>query len=197
MTETMRISITTLRQFVVALRASYKADIHGRTVRDISRDVTRQQRVENSQARLGYLVPLYNALHSAVQQAGTDATGGVKAYAKQFEKLGKLIREHGEYHHEKYFGDDVGELPLLVPVVGVPIENWLAITINQVIGQVAQQVADERNLARQRAMDAEKARKAFLASLNAEQRGLLQQALDAALAKGSHAISVDKRDLVA
>jgi hypothetical protein len=195
MTEIMRTSITALREFVVALRASYHADINGRTVRDISRDVTLEQRVGESQARLSYLVPLYKALHSAVQQAGTGAAGGVKAYTKQFEKLGKLIREHIDYHQDKYFGGDVGGLSILVPVEGVPVENWLACTIDEVIAQVQQAVADERDAARRRAMDAEQARKAFLASLNGEQRVLLQHALDAALAKGSHAISVDRRDL--
>lgn len=195
MTETMRTSITALREVVVALRASYHTSIKGRTVRDISRDVPLEQHVGESQVRLAYLVPLYKALHSAVQQAGTGAAGGVKAYTKQFEKLGKLIREHVDHHQEKYFGGKVGKLQILVPVEGVPVENWLAATIDEVVAQVQQHRKDEREAARQRAMGAEQARKAFLASLNDDQRVLLQHALDAALANGSHAISVDRRDL--
>lgn len=197
MTETMRITITALRQFVEALRTGYHADIKGRTVRDISRDVTLEQRVGDSRVRLGYLVPLYKALNSAVQQAGTGAAGGAKLYTKQFERLGKLIRAEVDYHREKYFGGDVGRLQLLVPVEGVPVENWLSVTIDEIIAQVEQQMADERNAARQRAMNAEQARKAFVASLNEDQRALLRQALDAALAKGAHGISVDIRDLAA
>jgi hypothetical protein len=197
MTEIMRTTIATLREFVGALRASYHADIKGRTVRDISRDVTLEQRVRESQSRLDYLVPLYKAMNSAVQQAGTGAAGGVKAYTTQFQKLGKLIRDEVDYHHEKFFGGEIRRLQILVPVEGVPVENWLAVTLDEIIAQVQQQVADERNAARQRARNAEQARKAFLASLNDEQRALLRHALDAAQTKGMHAISVDIRDLEA
>lgn len=197
MSEIMRTSITNLRQFVVALRASYHADIEGRTVRDIRRDVTLEQRVGYSQARLAYLVPMYKAMHAAVQQAGTGAAGGVKAYASQFEKLGKLIRDNVEYQHchEKLFSGDVGNLQILVPVAGVPVENWRSVTLNEVIGQVQQQIADDRDAARQRAVSAEQARKAFLGSLNEDQRALLRHALDLARTKGSRAILVDIRDL--
>lgn len=194
MTETIRTTIINLRAFVVALRASFNADIKDLSVRSIRRDIKLGGRVAYSQARLAYLVPIYKAMHAAVQQAGTGAAGGVKAYTNQFEKLGKLIRDNFEhqYHHEKLFGDDVGSLQILVPVAGVPVENWQAITLNDVIGQIHQQVADERNAVRLRARTAEQARKAFLASLNDEQRALLRHALD--VSRGS-VISVDIRDL--
>lgn len=199
MNELMHTTLTNLRAFVVALRASYKQDITGRTVRDISRDVTMEQRVQKSQARLSYLVPLYDAMHAAVQQAGTGCVGGVQKYTKRFDMLGKQIRKVMPYYRDsdKYFEGDVLDLQLLVPVEGVPVENWTAVRISALVAQVLQEVEDERLAKLDRSRVAAAARKAFVGSLNPEQRVLLAQALDAAKAAGSHAITVDARDLVA
>ena len=193
MNETMSTTLTTLRAFVVALRASYQSDIHGRTVRDIGRDVTMHQRVLESQARLSYLVPLYDSMHHAVQQAGTGCIGGVKQYAKQFDKLRKLIRKEEPWHRDRFFGDEVEALQVLVPIEGTPVESWQAVSIADVIGQVKHEVADEEAAATARARAAESARRLFLASLSDDQRQLLATAIE--LSRGGHAVSLDKRDL--
>ena len=197
MNETMHTTLTALRAFVVALRASYQADIHGRTVRDIGRNVTMHQRVQESQARLSYLVPLYDAMHHAVQQAGTGCVGGVKQYTKQFAQLRKLIRKQEPWHRDRFFGIEVEALDVLLPVEGAPVEGWRPISIADVIYQVKREVEDEEAAARALARCAQQARASFLASLSDEQRALLKFALDAAKAKGTHAISIDHRDLAA
>lgn len=197
MNETMYTTLAGLRDFVVALRATYRSDITGRTARDIGRDVTLHQRVEKSQARLSYLVPLYDAMHHAVQQAGSGCVGGVKQYAKQFDKLRTLIRKQEPWYRDRFFGDEVEALRVLVPVEGAPVENWLPVTIADVIEQVKRDVEDKEAAARALARCAEHARKSFLASLSDEQRTLLKFALEAAKAKGTHAVMFDHRDLEA
>lgn len=195
MNETMHITVTALRAFVVELRASYQSDIHGRTARDIGRDVSMHQRVQDSQARLSYLVPLYDALHHAVQQAGTGCVSGAKQYAKQFAKLRKLVRKEAPRHRDRFFGDEVEALDVLLPVEGAPVESWRPISIADVIYQVKREVEDEEAAARALARCAEQARASFLASLSDEQRALLKFALEAAKAKGTHAITLYDRDL--
>lgn len=197
MNETMRTTLGGLRTFVVALRTSYRSDIHGRTAHEIGRDVTLHQRVESSQSRLAYLVPLYDAMHHAVQQAGTGCVGGVKQYAKQFDKLRTLIRKKEPCYRDRFFGDEVEALQVLMPVEGAPVESWLPVTIADVIQQVKHDVEDKEAAARALARCAEHARKSFLASLSDEQRTLLKFALEAAKAKGTHAVVFDHRDLEA
>jgi hypothetical protein len=200
MIETMHITLTTLRAFVVALRKTYANALVPQPVKGLhhvtEKRIDRETALK-SQARLSYLVPLYKAMHAVVQQAGTGTENGVKHYTKYFENFNALIRKVTPYIHDfdKFFDSDVTKLQVLVPVDGVPVEGWASVPISSLVAQMMQDVEDARLLKQNLARAAEKARKAFLKSLTAEQRGLLTHALDAAKANRSHAIQLDARDL--
>jgi len=185
MTDTMNITLTTLRANVQALRATYQqATAQGSSARRV-------------QARLSYLVPLYKAMHAAVQQAGSGTGGGVKKYTYEFAEFGLLIRKVMKHQpdFEKYFEGDVGNIEVLVPVAGIAVEDWTATPISALVEQAVQEAQAERLRKANLARTAEEARKVFVRSLNAEQRILLSQALTAAQANRSNVIQLEARDL--
>lgn len=185
MTGTMNITLTTLRARVQTLRVAFQqATAQGSSARRV-------------QARLSYLVPLYKAMHAAVQQAGTDTGGGVKKYLLEFEEFGRLIRKVMPHQSdfEKYFEGDVGNIEILVPVAGVAVEDWKATPISALVDQAVQEAQAERMRKANLARAAKEAHTAFVRSLNAEQRVLLGQALEAAKANRSNVVQLELRDL--
>jgi hypothetical protein len=200
MNETMHTTLTTLRAYVVALRQTYKEEVKAATAPGYgygSAGAGLREQAAKTHARLSYLVPLYKAMLAVVQQAGTPAQGGVKKYTLHFEKFGALQRKVMPYpdDFDKYFDGDVSNLQVLVPVAGVPVESWDAVSISTLTAQMLQQVEDERVKKLNLAQAAETARKAFIQSLNAEQRAALVHALEAAKANRTGAIQLDVRDL--
>lgn len=189
----MKIVLSSLRQCITALRIDYRERTAGLT----GREIRRANVAQISQARLSFLVPLYEALNAMAQQSGTFCLKGEQLYTKKFEALLALIRKGRFYDfapdREKYFGDGLEELELPVPVAGVPAEQWSTAQIGELLEQVHQAVEAERQAEVRRGLNAEDARKAFLRSLSAEQLVLLANAIQ--LSRGGHAISLDKRDL--
>lgn len=201
MNENLTTVMSSLRVYITGLRNALRNDTFGRGRHEIRRDYARQERVQQIQARLGYLVPLYRAMNGAAQQGGAETSRGARLYVQKFDALGGLIRaalsNDKTIRRDKFFGDVVETLQVPVPTAGVPAEKWPTATIGQLLVQGAQEVEDERQMKLNLSRKATEARTAFLASLTAEQRTLLTVALDAAKVRGMHSITLDHRDLVA
>lgn len=201
MNENLTTVVSGLRMYIKALRTALRNDTFGRGRHELRKDYARQERVQQVQARLGYLVPLYRALHGAAQQSGAETSRGARLYLQKFDALGSIIRRALSHDHhvrrEKFFGDVVETLQVPVPTAGVPAEKWPTATIGQLLEQGAQAVEADRLLKLSESRNAAAARNAFLASLTAEQRTLLTVALVAAKVRGVHSITLDHRDLVA
>lgn len=198
MNEQLKTNLATLRQRIRQLRADhYKARFEG-GAHAWRYDRERRNSVCQTQGRLSYLVPLYRALIAAVQQQKDGK--GARLYVKRFDALCGLLRKVGNvtlpgttYH--TYLGDDVLGLQLPVPVECHSPVCWKFQSIGELLDEVKAQIKAEQEAALQRARTAEDARKFFLGSLNDGQRTLLKAALIAAKAKGTHAITINARDL--
>jgi len=187
MSEKMQTVLTKLRARVVALR-SMRVDILGKNYLKLTPEAA---------ARLMYLVPLYDAMHATVQQAGNAAGKGAQSYAKKFAALKQRIRNERSYNfypsREKYFGDGLEELELLVPRDGISAGQWDTVRLFELINQVEQEVEAERQADVRKGFIARDALRAFLASQTDEQRALLAHAIQ--VGRGGFAVTIDKRDL--
>ena len=198
MSKELKANLANLRQHINGLREQfYRARFDGGG-RGWRRDHERQERVRFSHARLKYLVPLYRALLATAQQKAEGK--GSRAYAKKFDALLRLMREavsttFGSWTLKSCFGVEVLDLQLPVPTEDVSPGFWPSRSIGELLEDAKKQLAADRQAAVKRARTAEDARKFFLGSLNEGQRTLLKAALIAAKAKGTHAITIDERDL--
>ncbi|KVP17023.1 hypothetical protein [Burkholderia ubonensis] len=154
-----------------------------------------------SRARLEYLVPMYRALLAASQQSQTVPGGekGAQAYLRRFLAFQQTMLKAVLYPHsgklEQLFGDGLLTYPLLVPDERVAPYAWQFRTINDLLEEVRAEQEAARQAQLKRARKAEDARKGFLASLTPYQVLCLKAALAAAKEKGTHAITIDERDL--
>lgn len=198
MSEQLKTDLANLRQFIRQLRADYNQARFQGGAKSWRLDRTRRDRVRDTQARLSYLVPLYRALVAAIQQPSGGK--GAKLYAKKLDALRGLLRESANYtlvgmKDSTYFGGDVLLLQLPVPADCHTPTCWKSLSIGELRLAVLEQLTVDHQARLERARVAEAARRVFLGCLSEGQRTLLQAALIAAKAKGTHAITIDDRDL--
>lgn len=198
MSKELKANLANLRQHIKGLREQFYRARFDRGGRGWRYDHARLESVRFSTARLKYLVPLYRALLATSQQRADGK--GSRLYAKKFDELLKLMREavsttFGGWTLKSCFGAEVLELQLPVPTEDVSPGFWPSRSIGELLEDAKKQLAADRQAAVKRARTAEDARKFFLGSLNEGQRTLLKAALIAAKAKGTHAITIDERDL--
>lgn len=210
MSETMKHVLAALRSQVNQLRDEYCEALFYRKYGLHRSSSAAHTTLVCAQRKLGFLVPLLRALNATAQQTVTGGDAGRRLYHKKYDALCYRIRDvltygylvQGGQHgyrvqggqHDMHFGG-IEALEVMVPEVGVAPAEWEVVRIDALIQRCIDGLAAERREALKRQMAAEDARKAFLASLTADQRTLLTVALDAAKAKGTRAVSFDQRDL--
>jgi hypothetical protein len=197
-----------LKQAAAALRICIDEhrDAHQRALKAVRkngsyRDETAHDLVQQTHARLAYLIPMYRALCAAAQQRQSIAGGekGAQLYLMRFRSMQDKLRQAALYPRhgltEKLFGDGLLKFPVLVPDPRVTPLEWQFRPIGELLEQVKAELELERRAAIARDNEAMLARRAFVDSLNDGQRILLKQALEAAAAKGTYAVSFHMRDL--
>ena len=201
MSETMKYVLASLRSQVNQLRDEYCKALFDHNYRLRRSDTAAHTNLVCAQRKLGFLVPLLRALNATAQQTVTGGDAGRRLYQKKYDALCYLIRDVLSYGYmdkggrrDVHFGG-IESLEVLVPSAGVKPSEWEAVRIDALIQRCIDGLAAERREALKRQVAAEEARKVFLASLTEDQRTLLTLALEAAKAKGTHAVSFDKRDL--
>lgn len=200
MSTTMKEVLVSLRAKVGQLRVAYNQARVDHVYRVPRYDHGARDRWKGAQVKMSYLVPLYRAMSCVVQQSVTEGDAGIRLYKKKYEALCYRIRDVLTYNYtgrsELFFGEGMATIEVLVPDLTKPVTAWEIRTIGELIKFGADQLATERREALGRQMAAENARKVFLTSLTPEQRTLLQQALESAKLKGTHAVSFNLHDLV-
>lgn len=201
MSETMKYVLASLRSQVNQLRYEYCKALFDHNYRLRRSDTSAHTALVCAQRKLGFLVPLLRALNATAQQTVTGGDAGRRLYQKKYDALCYRIRDVLTYGdrvkgglQDMHFGG-IEALEVMVPAAGVVPAEWEVVRIDALIQRCIDDLAAERREALKRQMAAEDARKAFLESLTADQRTLLTMALDAAKAKGTHAVFFDKRDL--
>lgn len=201
MSETMKRVLAALRSQVNQLRDEYCKALFDHSYRLRRSDTAAHTNLVCAQRKLGFLVPLLRALNATAQQTVTGGDAGRRLYQKKYDALCYLIRDVLTFGYMGPGGSrdmhfkGIESLEVLVPAAGVSPAEWEVVSIDTLIKRCVDGLAAERREALKRAVAAEEARKVFLASLTDEQRTLLSMALEAAKAKGTHAVLIDGRDL--
>lgn len=190
-------NLVALRAMIKKLRAEYSVGMDRFKRREFRRGSEVHLQWCQVQARLIYLVPLYRALHAVHQQTGDLHSQGVDKYKKLFDTFRAKMRDKQMMGGslEFYFGGEVAELQLLIPVSDVSPKEWIFGSIADIAQQVAIEIAAAQVTTVKHGRDAENARQAFLSCLSEEQLQLLQNALTFAGKRGYYCISIDRGDL--
>lgn len=198
MEKMINMSFVALRALVFDLRSQYMEGMAQWKALVFRRNTLRHDELRSIQRKLIILVPLYRAIAAMRQQVYSLESPGVTAYQKRYDELVSKIRSDIACGRplSVNFGGAVAQLQLLVPMEGVTMWDWPFATIAEIAESVREdfQVVQQQKVSLSR--EAEKARQAFLASLTAEQRELLNVALGNALNTGVHAISFVARDVL-
>jgi hypothetical protein len=197
MTSTMNETLNALRRVIVQLRQQYaEARPNNHSRRSITRDKFELATLVHAQ--MLYLIPLYRALHAAVQQLPKGG-GGVKKYTVKYEELYRNMLElhqRGEFGKlARLYGHGAADLQLLVPTVGLPFQEWNTISIAELRNQADLLCTAQRELATKKGIKARDARKLFLDSLTVKQRILLKSAIEASADARCGSVDFGQRDL--